>query len=327
MRFLIASHEPHRGLAWPTRPESHAVAQLECTVVNHPMRSLLLLVLLPATAAAGPFDPAAGQPGSLAVAATDPAFVAWATGHENYLVGSDVDSSWQTPQRALGPGGFTIDPLTGQTRNPAFDIVSLGNGGSITLTFSGTIYNGPGWDFAVFENSFSDTFLELARVQVSSDGVNFSPFFPVFSCTPGPVGAFGALDPTNLFGFAGKYRAGFGAVFDLAVFSGLANVDVDAISHVRIVDVMGDGSELDNTPTGVDLCGDGITGPRPIYDPFRTVGSAGFDLDAVGVRYLNAAPEPEPEPEPVHLPVPVLAYLAFAALLIPRAVVHLRGAT
>jgi len=284
----------------------------------------LLLALAPAVALAGPFDRAAGQPGSLAVAATDPAFVAWATGYESYLVGSDVDPAFRTPEKALGPGGFTVNPGSEQPNNPAFDIVSLGNGGSITLTFGGTIFNGAGWDFAVFENGFSDTFLELARVQVSSDGVNFSPFFPAFSCTPGPVGAFGAMDPTNLFGFAGKYRVGFGAVFDLAVFSGLAGIDVNAISHVRIVDVLGNGTEFDSTPAGVDLCGDGVTGPAPIHDPFRTVGSGGFDLEAVGVRYLNAAPEPEPEP--VHLPVPVLASLALAVLLIPRAGWQLRAA-
>jgi hypothetical protein len=280
-----------------------------------PLLSASLLVLCPLPACAGPFDPAAGQPGSLAVAATDPAITAWATGFVNYLPGPGVDPAFRTPERALGPGGFTVDPVTGQPRDPIFDVVSLGNGGSITLTFDGTIFDGPGWDFAVFENAFNDTFLELARVQVSSDGVQFSPFFPAFSCTPGPVGAFGSVDPTHLHGFAGKYRAGFGTAFDLAVFAQVPGIDVSAIRQVRIVDVIGDGSMFDDQPAGVGLCGDGRTGPRPIFDPHPTVGSAGFDLEAVAVRHLNAAPPPPP-PAPVRVPLPAGLSLALALLLL-----------
>jgi len=285
-----------------------------------------LLAACPALVAAGPFDPAAGQAGSLAVAATDAAFTGWATGVVSYLPGPGVDPTFRTPERALGPGGFTVDPLTGATRNPIFDVVSLGWGGSITLSFGGTLRDGPGWDFAVFENAFSDTFLELARVQVSSDGLRFSPFFPAFSCTPGPVGAFGSVNPTHLLGFAGKYRAGFGTPFDLAVFAQVAGIDVQAISHVRIVDVIGDGSEFDDQPVGVDLCGNGMTGPRRIFDPHPTTGSAGFDLEAVGVRYLNAAPPPPPPPPPgpVRLPLPALTPLALALAILPRALGRLR---
>ena len=36
----------------------------------------------------------------------------------------------------------------------------VGDGGSAILTFDTPIANGPGFDFAVFENGFSDTFLE-----------------------------------------------------------------------------------------------------------------------------------------------------------------------
>ena len=52
-------------------------------------------------------------------------------------------------------------------------ILSLGDGGEATLTFSTPISNGQGADFAIFENSFSATFLELGLVEVSSDGQNF----------------------------------------------------------------------------------------------------------------------------------------------------------
>ena len=47
-------------------------------------------------------------------------------------------------------------------------------------------------------------------------------------------------------------------------------VDIYAITHIKIIDVIGDGSQF-------DTMGD------PIYDPYPTSGSAGFDLDAVAV--------------------------------------------
>jgi hypothetical protein len=177
------------------------------------------------------------------------------------------------PQKALGPPEGT-----------SFEVVSLGSGGAITMTFDPPLSNGLGWDFAIFENSFSDTFLELAYVEVSSDGVQFVRF-DNDSLTAGPVGGFGATDPTNIDGFGGKYRQGFGTPFDLAdlstkddVLNGL--VKLNEISHVRIIDIIGDGTFLD-TSGGV------------IWDPYPTAQSAGFDLDAVGVRYhqiVNNAP-------------------------------------
>ncbi len=74
-------------------------------------------------AEAGPFDPAAGQPGSLAVHMSSLEFQGWATGWQDYVVGSDVTTAWQTPSKALGPAVGT-----------SYDIVCLGNGGSIVLT-------------------------------------------------------------------------------------------------------------------------------------------------------------------------------------------------
>lgn len=220
----------------------------------------------PAATLAGPFAPAAGQPGSTAIAMNDPAFVGWAIGWQDYVVGTDVDSQWQTPNLALGPavGG-------------AFDVVVLGNGGQITMRFDRPIRNGTGPDFAVFENGFIDTFLELAYVEVSSNGTDFFRFDNI-SLTPNPVGAFGSVDPTNVTGLAGKYRAGFGTPFDLDELAGASTLlDVNNVGYVRIADIIGDGNYLD-------------TPGNPIYDLFPTVGSGGFDLDAVGV--LHAVPEP-----------------------------------
>jgi len=149
------------------------------------------------------------------------------------------------------------------------------------------IKNGRGWDFAVFENSFNDTHLELGYVEVSSNGADFLRF-DNDSLTPKPVGGYGAVDPTDIDGLAGKYRQGFGTPFDLQdlatrdeVLNGTVNLS--RITHVRIVDIVGDGTSLDTT-------GD------VIYDPYPTVGSAGFDLDAIGVQYENPKPSGENHP-------------------------------
>jgi hypothetical protein len=232
---------------------------------------LFLMIPVPSLAADVSYSPPAGQEGSTAIPMDDPAFVAWAKGYENYDVGGDVDPAWQTPEYALGPAQGT-----------SFDIVSLGRGGRITLTFDAPIENGEGWDFAVFENAFNDYNLELAYVEVSSNGDDFARFDSV-SLTPDPVGGYGSVDTTLINGLAGKYRQGFGTPFDLSdlsehpeILSGI--VDQSRITHVRIIDIIGDGTCLDAEG-------------NVIYDPYPTVNSAGFDLDAVGVS--NGAPYPE----------------------------------
>jgi hypothetical protein len=193
-----------------------------------------------------------------------------------------VDSVWQTPALALGPAAGT-----------SYDIVSLGRGGKITMIFDPPIENGEGWDFAVFENAFNDYLLEIAFVEISSNGSDFARFDNV-SLTPGPVSGYGSLDATLINGLAGKYRQGYGTPFDLedlssqaAVQSGI--VDISRITHVRIVDIVGDGSCLDSQG-------------NVIYDPFPTVGSAGFDLDAIGVS--NGAPYPEGSEDEIPAPAP-----------------------
>ncbi|MES2706628.1 MAG: hypothetical protein V4726_08505 [Verrucomicrobiota bacterium] len=218
--------------------------------------SLILLLAPAARLLAGPYAPAAGQEGSTAIARTDSRFTAWANRVASYQVGANCLPQWRDSSRALGPA--TDDPT---------DITCLGDGGSITLAFPGFIQDGTGPDFAVFENSFSDTFLEFAWVEVSSDGVNFVRF-PNHSATAAPVTSFGTIDPTDIDGLAGKYRQPFGVPFDLA------DVGLDQVSHVRLVDILGDGSAKDSAG-------------RAIYDPFPNSGSAGFDLNAVGVLHLK----------------------------------------
>ncbi len=214
--------------------------------------------------AAGPYAPAAGQLASTAVSYQDPAIVAWATAWQDYKPGIEVDPQFMTPEKAVGAA-----------INTPLDVVSLGRGGEITLRFSTPIRNGLGNDFAVFENGVADSFLELAFVEVSSNGVDFFRFAND-SLTKDPVSAFGELDPTKINGLAGKYRVGFGTPFDLAALEGISpKLDLNAVNYVRIIDITGDGLIKDSS-------GD------PIYDPFPTVQSAGFDLDAIGV--INQSP-------------------------------------
>ena len=227
--------------------------------------ALIIFIFTVGTAFAGPYAPAASVAGSTAIYMDDASFVSWATGWENYVIGADVIEGWQTPEKALGKAVGT-----------SYDIVCLGRAGEITLTFDSAIKNGTGYDFAVFENSFSDTFLELGYVEVSSDGTNFFRF-DNDSLTADPVTAFGNVDPTNITGLASKYRQGYGTPFDLAELAGTTGLDINNIGYVKIVDIVGDGTYSD---TSGDL----------IYDPYPTGGSAGFDLDAIGV--MNAVPIP-----------------------------------
>jgi hypothetical protein len=222
----------------------------------------VLIVLFHMTAlevAAGPYRPAADQEGSWAIHMDDAALVAWADDWQDYIPGDKVDGSFQTPGLA-----------TGQAVGNSSDIVSLGRGGQITMIFNPPIQNGAGWDFAVFENAFSDTFLELAYVEASSNGVDFFRF-DNDSLTPFPVSGFGSVDTTNVQGLAGKYRQAYGTPFDLD------DVGLATASHIRVIDIVGDGTYLD---TSGDV----------IYDPYPTVDSAGFDLEAIGVS--NGAPYP-----------------------------------
>jgi hypothetical protein len=240
-----------------------------------------------------PFHGAAGSTDTTAISKNDPSLVAWATGYQDLSYGVGVADNWKTPSKALGPA-----------EGSAFDIVTLGRGGQITLTFAKPITDGAGFDFAVFENSFSDGFLELAWVEVSSDGSHFVRF-PNLSYTYNTVGPFGAtVDPTMIHGLAGKYRAGYGTPFDLsqlqvAYDAAIADTDIyftaayeasieanfpflnlSDIRYVRLIDIVGDATARDIDGNVVDASGnEGAI----IYDPFPTIGSAGFDLDAVAV--------------------------------------------
>jgi len=180
------------------------------------------------------------------------------------------------PDGALASYGLVTDILGAADayapENP-YPVLSLGDGGSATLRLSTPISNGDGPDLAVFENGFSSSFLELAHVEVSSDGVHFSRF-PSVSLTSTTVQG-SSIDPTGLHNLAGKYEAGIGTPFDLDELQGTnPRLDVSHITHVRVIDVVG---SIDSNYGTTDSLG------NLINDPFTTpFPSGGFDLDAVG---------------------------------------------
>ncbi len=222
---------------------------------------------------AGPYSPAAGEPGSIAVAWDAPSITAWATGYTALSQGPGVEpSNPDTGDTYPATNVLGVSDAHDSTHN----VLPLGDGGAITLTFAQPITNGPGYDFVVFENAVTDSFLELAYVAVSSDGSNFYTF-PSVSLTSGPVGAFDPIDTTEVHNLAGKFLLGYGTPFDLNELAGQSGLDVGAVTHVRITDVVGNGSTTDSLD-------------HPIYDPYPTVNTSGFDLDAVGV--IHAVPEP-----------------------------------
>lgn len=261
--------------------------------------AMAIVTLSARPATAGPFlDPS--------IDPTDPSITAWADSVVDYTSVGVVTGDQSIANRALGASDAATVSLGD------LSTAEIGGGttpGTITLGFSGGITDGAGNDFVVFENTFEFLgfqFAEFAFVEVSSDGVNFVRFASTSLTTingadptdssggflqpdfgSGPLRDFAGIDPTNVDGLAGKW---LGVGFDLsslatdaAVISG--DVDLSAITQVRIVDIPGDGSFVDST------------GGNPIFDSHNTeagFNNGGFDLDAIGV--INSATPSVPEP-------------------------------
>jgi hypothetical protein len=214
------------------------------------------------------FDPAAGMAGSRAVHKDSSAFIDWASA-------CTIKRGWKDIAQK-DSGKVDYGTVSYATKKSDGTVISLGDSGVATLSFNTALANGKGADFAIFENSFSDVFLELAFVEVSSDGVHFVRFPAISNVdTSSQIGSFGSTDPTDLYNFAGKYRAQYGVPFDLEELKDSANLNVDAVIHVRLIDVVG---SIDTTHASRDSEGKIVNDPYPTLFP-----SGGFDLDAVGV--------------------------------------------
>jgi hypothetical protein len=244
-----------------------------------PFRRLLLYIfclLLFASDSYAQFAPVVGFPGTTAIPGDSSAFVAWASGCTVYrgLRCIEVpDSGYATDgdsSSALGPAGQN-------------GTVSLGDSGIAILTFPSPIVNGPGFDFAVFENGFDVgppadglAFLELGFVEVSSDGVRYVRF-PCIDNVQDSSQISNAIpmDGSRLNNLAGKYVWDYGTPFDLNELIDSPGLDVNNILFVKVIDVIGS----INTAIGTHDSRGYI-----VNDPYPTnFASSGFDLDAVGV--------------------------------------------
>ena len=171
-----------------------------------------------------------------------------------------------------GCGGFGADGLPGVVEGPpvgggadegSLDVVSLGSGGSITLSFSPNgIVDGTGPDFIVFENAFlthpgdpTSVYAEPGEVSVSDDGTNWTTF--PCSATAYPYGACAGWHPVYSSPDDGidpaDPSAAGGDAFDLK------DIGVLHAKYLRIVDKSNED------------CPDAATQPT----------KNGFDLDAV----------------------------------------------
>jgi Secretion system C-terminal sorting domain len=234
------------------------------------IRSIVFILILNfAWHVNGQYAPGAGLPGSTAIHKDSSIIQSWATGVA-------IERGWLNI-KDTGEGKASAG-LPELGIGPACDagIVSLGDGGMAVLTFAEPIANGPGWDFAVFENSFDGYFLELAFVEVSSDGKKYIRF-PAHSLLQDTVQYDNAafMEPDKLNNLAGKYIGCYGTPFDLEELRGSPGLNIGAITHIRVVDVVG---ILDSAFGSSDTAGNLINDPWPT--PFL---SGGFDIDAIGV--------------------------------------------
>ena len=226
------------------------------------------------------FAPQVGLAGSTAIHKSSSSIKAWAkecTIHRGYLNIADKASGYSS----TGDSSSALGIADGM-------VISLGDSGIATVQFAQSVYNDNGADFVVFENGFQnpanpeEAFLELAFVEVSSDGQHFFRF-PATSNTLSSVQIRGTgdyMDARLINNLAGKYAAQYGTPFDLEELKGTAGLDINKVTHIRIIDVVGSIDQY----ASKDKNGQTINDPYPT--PFPT---GGFDLDAVGAIHLNSA--------------------------------------
>jgi hypothetical protein len=248
------------------------------------------------------YPPPAGQPGTTAIFQDSSVFIGWSStciiergfiniADSTLTFNGSNRSTAGSPVSALGP--------------PDGMVVSLGDHGSALLSFEIPIVNRAGPDFAVFENSFNDSFLELGFVEVSSDGHHFVRF-PAVSLIQSTqqVYTFDTIDATKIHNFAGKYKHAFGTPFDLDDIKDSVGIDLNNIINIRIIDAIGC---IQAHYATTDSQGHTVNDPWPT--PFDT---GGFDLDAVGVIHnkSNGYPWASPGAFIQIYPNPVLNQIA-----------------
>ena len=170
------------------------------------------------------------------------------------------------------PGVVYGPPVGGGLLMGSTDVVSLGNGGTIVVSFEpNAIVDGPGPDFTVFENPFyvagnkNNIYAEPGIVSVSDDGVTWTSFPCTATAQNPPYGLCGGWHPVianwhdNTVSPLDPNVSG-GDVFDLATVG---------ITHARYIKI---------TDHSAETCPTDPSQPHPTTN--------GFDLDAIAI--LNA---------------------------------------
>jgi len=242
-----------------------------------------MLLSIVSVCAFAQFEPAANSIGSSAIHKDSSIIVEWATkctiqrGYINILDTSKyfTQSEITSNKAFFGDQNYCIG-------NPKSidNVVSLGDSGIAILEFENLITNKSGYDFAIFENGLKSQFspfqyfLELAFVEVSSDGLNYVRF-PATSLTQNPINTYGQITPEKINNLAGKYILDYGTPFDLEDLKDSLNIDIENIKYIKIIDVVGCDNEK--------FCSYDILGNK-IYDPYPTpFWTCGFDLAGVGI--------------------------------------------
>ncbi len=224
------------------------------------------------------FDGSAGTIGSRAIYKDSSIIKSWANK-------CTIIRGWQNIADT-GLGKTTVGDSSNALGKSDGSIVSLGDAGVAIVEFENPIINENGFDFCVFENGFmvqsdSSYFLELAFVEVSSDGVNYFRFPATsFLDTNTQIQNGQGIDPRKINNLAGKFVSNYATPFDLEELKNIPQLDLNNITHVKIIDVVG---SINDTFAERD------NSKRKINDPWPTpFSSCGFDLDAVGVIHEKA---------------------------------------
>ncbi len=238
------------------------------------MIRIIILLLISNCCFSQSFEPLPGENGSIAIHKDSSLFIDWA---ENVVINR---GPMYIENISLGNADFGLESDGIGIADGI--VVSLGDGGTAVSTFTNLVLNGPGYDFAIFENGYTDDYLELAFVEVSSDGLNYFRFDAVSeTSTDIQKGNADFIDCRFVNNLAGKYRVNYGTPFDLEELSGIPELDINAISHIKLIDVVG---SINPLYASFDSEGTIVNDPYPT--PFS---SSGFDLDAIGIIHSTLA--------------------------------------
>lgn len=221
-----------------------------------------------------------GSPGSDALPYNSPTIKEWASGVQQYSVGSPYLTSNNPNGVPYATGSNCLGVPDGSSTS--YHVTNLGENGSIVLTFPQPIVaNGTGDEFAVFSNGLGTGYCKLGQVWVSQNDVTWYEE-PNYSYTPAPLSTYSeGMILTNIEGYCGKYGAGYGEPFSID-YPGFPS----EINYVKVTDVQGNGSYFDSNG-------------NVIYDNYPNDDGC----NVAGVAVMSEAVVPEPGTLPLLLVV------------------------